>query len=86
LSKRALILHLEVVLIAPGCLVAGWWQATRALGGNDLSWVYSVEWPAFAIIAIVGWWRLVHEDPEEYRARKRSIPVEREADGSLRPR
>ena len=53
LSRRALLLHVEVALIAPGCLAAGWWQATRALGGNDLSWVYSVEWPAFAIFAVV---------------------------------
>jgi hypothetical protein len=27
---------------------------TRALGGNSLSWVYSVEWPVFALIAIAG--------------------------------
>lgn len=70
LSPRALLLHLEVLIVAPGCAVAGWWQATRALGGNELSWVYSVEWPIFALLAIAGWWHLVHEDPEAYRARR----------------
>lgn len=70
LSPRALLLHLEVLVVAPGCAVAGWWQATRALGGNELSWVYSVEWPIFALLAIAGWWHLVHEDPEAYRARR----------------
>ncbi len=69
-SRRALLLHLEVVIVAPGCAVAGWWQATRALAGNALSWVYSVEWPIFALLAIAGWWHLLHEDPAAYRARK----------------
>jgi integral membrane protein len=39
LSRRALLLHLEVLILAPACVVAGWWQATRALSGNELSWV-----------------------------------------------
>ncbi len=59
-----------MVIVAPACALAGWWQATRALAGNGLSWVYSVEWPIFALIAIAGWWQLVHEDPEAYRERK----------------
>ncbi len=70
LSPRALLLHVEVLVVAPGCAVAGWWQATRALAGNELSWVYSVEWPVFAGLAVFGWWHLVHEDPEAYRARR----------------
>jgi len=70
LSPRALLLHVEVLVVAPGCALAGWWQATRALAGNELSWVYSVEWPVFALLALLGWWHLVHEDPEAYRARR----------------
>jgi integral membrane protein len=70
LSPRALLLHVEVLVVAPGCALAGWWQATRALSGNELSWVYSVEWPIFAVLAVLGWWHLVHEDPEAYRARR----------------
>ncbi len=70
LSRRALLLHLEVAVLAPGCAVAGWWQATEALAGNELSWVYSVEWPVFSLLAIAGWWHLLHEDPEAYRRRK----------------
>jgi hypothetical protein len=67
-------LHLAVVIVAPACALAGWWQATRALAGNGLSWVYSVEWPIFALIAIAGWWQLIHEDPEAYRERKSRPP------------
>lgn len=70
LSPRACALHVEVLVVAPACVVAGWWQATQALGGNELSWVYSVEWPIFALLAVWGWWHLVHEDPEAFRARR----------------
>jgi integral membrane protein len=73
-SRRALLLHLEVAVLAPGCVAAGWWQAKSALAGNGLSWVYTVEWPVFALLAIAGWWYLIHEDPEAYRARKQRSP------------
>jgi hypothetical protein len=73
-SRRALLLHLAVAIVAPGCVAAGWWQATSALAGNELSWVYSVEWPVFALLATAGWWHLIHEDPEVYRARKQRPP------------
>lgn len=70
LSPRAFVLHAEVLVVVPACVLAGWWQATQALGGNELSWVYSVEWPIFALLAAWGWWHLVHEDPEAFRARR----------------
>lgn len=70
LSPRALVLHAEVLVVAPACVLAGWWQATQALAGNELSWVYSVEWPIFALIAVWAWWHLVHEDVAAYRARR----------------
>jgi hypothetical protein len=63
LSRRALALHLAVVVWFPGCLLAGWWQVTRALGGNGLSYLYSVEWPCFALIGIWVWWVQIHTDP-----------------------
>jgi hypothetical protein len=62
-SRRAILLHLTVLVVVPGCVVAGWWQVTRALGGNDLSWAYTVEWPFFAGYGIYIWWKLVHERP-----------------------
>jgi len=54
---------------------------TRALTGNGLSWVYSAEWPGFAILALLGWWHLIHEDPEAYRARKQRPAEWDEVDG-----
>ena len=64
LSGRALLGHLGLAVVAPGCGLAFWWQLRRALGGNTLSWAYTLEWPFFAVFAVVAWWQLLHDDPE----------------------
>lgn len=69
LSRRALQLHAAVLFWVPACLVAFWWQVNRAFDGNGLSYVYSVEWPVFALLGIWAWWVLVHADPEKSGAR-----------------
>ena len=51
-----------MVLAVPACVVAAWWQIHRAQDGNDLSYVYSVMWPVFAILVVVFWWLLIHTD------------------------
>jgi Na+/pantothenate symporter len=83
LSRRAFLLHVEVLVIAVACGAATWWQASRALGGNGLSWFYTFEWPVLAGIAVAAWWHLIHEDPEERAARRRERakdPAERTAE------
>lgn len=80
-TRRAIQLHVEFFVLAAGCLVAGWWQVTRALTGNSLSWVYSAEWPGFAVLAVLAWWHLIHEDPEALRARKQRPPEWDDWDG-----
>jgi DNA-binding transcriptional regulator of glucitol operon len=62
LSRRAVWLHLALLVFVPGCAVAAWWQINRAAGGNQLSYLYSVLWPAFGILAVVFWWMLIHTD------------------------
>jgi hypothetical protein len=68
----------------PGCLIAGWWQVTVALSGNDLAYLYSVEWPVFAVFGVVAWWHFLHDDRETVgirglrRARERAV-----TDGSI---
>ena len=76
LSPRALGLHATVLVVVPGFLWLGWWQLHRALGGNELSWAYTVEWPFFSLYAIFMWWRLVHDV-----ARDRAEPDNRSGDG-----
>jgi hypothetical protein len=64
LSKRAVSLHLAVLLFVPGCAVAAWWQINRAEDGNQLSYLYSVMWPVFGILGLYFWWLLLHTDYE----------------------
>jgi hypothetical protein len=64
LSKRAISLHLAVLVFVPGCGVAAWWQITRAFDGNGLSYLYSIEWPIFAVLAAYFWWLFIHTDYE----------------------
>ena len=80
-SARAVRLHVAIVLWVPACLVAGWWQVTRAFDGNGLSYLYSVEWPLFAIVGVWGWWQLIHIDPETvgHRAQERMAQEAAEA-------
>lgn len=86
LSRRALYLHLAVLVAFPGCLVAWWWQVTRAFGGNDLSYLYAVEWPIFALIALYLWWSLIHTDPETVglRAQEKALEEAKQA-GAVAP-
>ena len=86
LSVRALLLHVAVLTVATGCLVAGWWQLGRARSGNWLSYGYAVQWPAFAVVAFIGWWQLIHDDPEESRARRADREAARVADQLARQR
>jgi hypothetical protein len=65
-----LLLHLAFLVIATGCLIAAWWQIHRAMAGNTLSYLYSVEWPAFVVVAGIGWWQMFHDTPADIAARK----------------
>ena len=62
--------HLVAVVLVLGFLALGWWQFTRAAGGNTLSWGYTLEWPVFAGFVIFLWIREVQVE----RARRRGEP------------
>ncbi|GAA4165551.1 hypothetical protein GCM10022251_51750 [Phytohabitans flavus] len=49
---------LAVGLVA-GFMALGWWQISRAAGGNTLSWAYAFEWPLFAAFVVFIWVREV---------------------------
>jgi hypothetical protein len=55
-----LLLHGLLVTWLLGCTAAAWWQFGRAASGNSLSYLYSIEWPVFAILGFFGWWSLLH--------------------------
>ena len=64
-----MLCHLAVAIWVPGCAVAAWWQVAVALAGDHLAYLYSVEWPCFAVFGAVVWWNLVHDDPDAVGAR-----------------
>jgi hypothetical protein len=65
-----LLLHLAFLVIVAGCSIAAWWQVHRAMAGNTLSYLYSVEWPALIVVAGIGWWQMFHDTPEDIAQRK----------------
>jgi DNA-binding transcriptional regulator of glucitol operon len=64
LSGRSAALHVALLVVVPGCAIAAWWQINRAQDGNQLSYLYSVMWPVFGLLAIIFWWMLIHTDYE----------------------
>jgi len=74
-SRRAVKVHVVAAVVVPGCLVLAWWQATRALSGNTLSWAYTFEWPVFAGYAVYMWWKLVHDQPADDPVAARADPA-----------
>jgi hypothetical protein len=49
--------HVLTVVVVVAFLALGWWQVSRAVAGNFLSWAYAVEWPIFAGFVIFLWVR-----------------------------
>jgi hypothetical protein len=54
------VVHALAIVWVTGCVLAAYWQVGRAAQGNSLSYAYAVEWPAFAILGVLGWWGLIH--------------------------
>jgi len=71
-SRRALALHLAVIVWVTISAVAGWWQVGRAVQGNSLSFLYSIEWPVIAVLGVLGWFALLNiEKVTESQAKER---------------
>jgi hypothetical protein len=49
--------HVLALVLVAGFLSLGWWQFSRATGGNSLSWGYTFEWPVFAAFVVFLWFR-----------------------------
>ncbi len=49
--------HVLALVLTAACLGLGWWQFSRATGGNSLSWGYMFEWPVFAGFVVFIWIR-----------------------------
>lgn len=74
LTPPWLVLHFFAVVLTTGFSLLGWWQLSRAQGGNAISWGYAFEWPLFALFTLALWIRQMrlelHKDAPEGKARK----------------
>jgi hypothetical protein len=61
--------HVAALVLVSAFLGLGWWQYSRAVGGNGLSWGYALQWPLFAGFVAFIWFRearlAVHGRPEQ---------------------
>ncbi|GAB1689919.1 hypothetical protein [Krasilnikovia sp. M28-CT-15] len=57
-----IVRHVVAVVLVAGFCGLGWWQFTRAAGGNALSWGYTFEWPVFAGFVAFLWVREVQHE------------------------
>jgi hypothetical protein len=74
-SRRAIGLHVLILIIVPTFIALCIWQLHRALSGNELSWAYVFEWPFFAGYAIYMWWRFVHDVTPDVSAPDQPVPA-----------
>ena len=70
--------HALALVLFFGFLGLGWWQYTRAAGGNALSWGYAFQWPVFASFVAFLWCREVqHERRGPERSPEAPVEVNR---------
>jgi hypothetical protein len=70
-SASALKLHAAMIGGVAGSLAAGGFEWTRARAGHEIAWVYTFEWPLFAVMGVYVWWRLLHPDTPARRGPRR---------------
>jgi len=59
-TRERVRLHVSLGAGLALCAVAFWFELSRALGGNALSWAYVFEWPLLGAFAVYMWWSLLH--------------------------
>jgi hypothetical protein len=76
--------YLPLCLGVPGCLAAGWFELTRAMGGREVAWVYTFEWPFYAVAGSYMWWKIWHRKPLAHSGSAPAV-TRRDAQASVRP-
>ena len=79
--------RLHAALVAGLALagVATWLEWTRAHAGHAVAWVYTFEWPLFAVLGTYLWWRLLHADVPSTPGKKRRAPRDADSGAGTEP-
>ncbi|MDE3007774.1 MAG: hypothetical protein KGJ10_02885 [Acidobacteriota bacterium] len=64
-TKKILGIHVGLTLAELICTSAFIVELRRAIGGNDLSWAYVVEWPILGLYGVYVWRKLLIEELDE---------------------
>ncbi|WP_051462931.1 hypothetical protein [Haloglycomyces albus] len=75
-----IFLHILALTLIPMFLWLGYWQLSRAQGGNALSWGYALEWPVFALFTLALWIRQIRAEMRTDRADRKGQPTPAEQD------
>ena len=60
-KNQKVIMTTVLVLVIPLFLFLGWFEFGRAQEGNWRAWVYTFEWPLFAVLAFYLWRKLMRD-------------------------
>ena len=84
MTKDTRRIHFGLVLAELICIPAFFFEISRALAGNHLSWAYVFEWPFLGIYAIYMWRKMLREERGE-TAKKQvtGSPIELDDDPEL---
>lgn len=84
LTPAWILRHVVALVLVLAFLGLGWWQYTRATGGNALSWGYAFQWPLFAAFVVFLWWREVRLATRAPAPEAEPAPVEQEIGRPIR--
>lgn len=79
-----IVRHVVAVVLVVAFLALGWWQISRAVSGNTLSWAYAFEWPIFAGFIVFLWIREVRDAVDNGRSAA-ALPAQTPTAGVRRP-
>lgn len=61
-APSAIRLHAAMIGGVALSSAATWLEWTRARSGHEIAWVYTFEWPLFALMGIYVWWKLLRPE------------------------
>jgi hypothetical protein len=70
-APPALKLHAALIGGVALSSAATWLEWTRARSGHEIAWIYTFEWPLFALMGIYLWWKLLR--PETPNRNRQSV-------------
>ncbi len=65
MTKDTIRIHFGLFLAELICIPAFFFEISRALAGNRLSWAYVFEWPFLGIYAVYMWRKMLKEERGE---------------------